>query len=208
MKNTHALLMGFGLLAAGLFVGGCDESDAASLRLKLNAGPNLGGSIAISTLASPAQSPGAEQMTSGKDLAWSGRASVTLSRGTFGELAKLNVGELTFNAMNTPSQTILEVTLPRGASVKWPALLAAGDDAERGRARLVLDPDDADSKLGKIVKIVIEAPAKVTGTDTSISARGLKASSDQKEATLIVPITEATKDGEPIRWTIKWDTPR
>ncbi len=203
------LLTSAALALSLLALSGCDESDAASVRVRLDAVPRDAapkGQIAISTLSAPAAPTAAEQLTSGAGLSWSGRAAVILSRGQFDDLTKLNIGEVTFNLLRTPTQSILEVNLPRGAGVKWPGLLAVGDTGEMGKARAVMLPDDPDSKLGKIVKIVVEAPAKVTGTDSSVAARGLSASSDQKEATLVVPIAEALKEGDPIRWTIKWDT--
>lgn len=190
------------LLLAPVLVAGCDESDAASLRVKLNEqGP--GGRVAMSVLSAPGAPGAAEgQATS---VSWSGRAAVTLSRGDFADVNALTFAEVTFKLTSTGSQNILEVFLPRGPGVKWPTLLASANEDERARARTILAPDDKDSKLGALVKVTIEAPRKITGSDSSVTARGLSAGMDQREATLVLPLSATLQEGPPIRWTVKWD---
>lgn len=203
LLRARSVTLALAASVLALAAGGCDESDAASLRLKINKG-GPSGEIAASVLASPGAPTAAETLTSG-GVTWANRAAVTLSRGTFADIAKLTFGEVHFKFTPTGSQSILEVFMPRGASVKWPGLLASETEAERSRARAVLAPDDADSKLGKVVKITIDLPGKVSGSDSSLPARGLSASYDQQTATFIVPIDLVMQEGAPIRWTVKWD---
>lgn len=203
MLRARTVLAALMVSACSLVVAGCDESDAASLRLKINKGASSG-EIAASVLSSPGTPTAAEALTSG-GVTWGDRAAVTLSRGTFTDIAKLTFGEVHFKFTPTGSQSILEVFLPRGAAVKWPGLLAGEAEAERARARGVLAADDPDSKLGKTVKITVDVPGKVSGSDSSMPARGLSASYDQGTASFVVPIDLIMQEGAPIRWTIKWD---
>lgn len=190
------------LSALAFALTGCDDSDAASLRLRLTSPSS--GEMAVSVLSSPEQATAAEGALSGAGVAWQARASVTLARGTFSDVGTLKFQEVAF-ARPIPGANRVEVTLPRGAGMKWPLLLAGATADERARAAAVMTPAGETTKLGKVVKFVVEVPGKVYNSSVSREMRGLKPDMDGATATLIVPVDTALQDGPEIRWTIEWD---
>lgn len=186
-----------------LALSGCDDTDAASVRIKLK--PDGGGSIALSNIINPTTPTAPENVTSGSGLTWDGRAGVAVARGNFSDISSLNVGEITFKRTVTGNQNYLEVVMPRGAGVAWPKLLAGATPADRAMAAKMMLPDEPETKLGTLVKVVIELPAKPLTTAANVSGKGVSASADDKVVTLIVPLTTAMDAGKPLVWVTTWE---
>jgi len=101
---------------------------------------------------------------------------------------------------------MIKVRIPRGPSVRWPAMLSEPSDERRAAASAALDPAGAaDSKVGRNATFVITVPGKVLGSAASQRARGLAATSDDATATLVVPMSFATAEGEPLIWHVTWE---
>jgi hypothetical protein len=207
-------LAGFVCLAAALTLSACDERDASSLRLDLK--DDLSGTIVASGLVAPTQPAAVESGTAGGGVAWSGRAGVMVSRGSFKKLDELNVGGITFQTISAGSAAttgvlrprLIKVTIPRGADVKWPALFSGANDEERAGAQRVLSTEaDAspNTDLGTSVKITVNIPGKVISSGIALRSRGLSAEKDATTATLIMPVELAKQPGEPLVWHISWE---
>lgn len=193
---------GCGLAAATLLLAGCGEEDATSVKITLN--PGGGGEVLASSLSIPAQPGPVESGSSG--AAWSARAVVNVAKGTFADINALKIADLSFEVVGT-SQEMLVVTLPRGTSARWPVTLSIPDVGTRAQATGALDPGAKQraSRFGTTVKLEVTLPGNVVATGVNGKTAAIQATFDERTATLLVPVDEAFKSGEPLRWHVSWE---
>lgn len=197
------------MIGATAMVGACDEADATSVKITLAA--DLSGTIVTSSVVSQSAGP-AEGAISGGGVAWDSRGGVVVSRGTFKDVKGLTLGEVTFamgDFAGKGAGKTMKVILPRGPGVKWPAMLAPMDEKARMGTASALDQAAVDEKrastIGQSVKITIRTPGKPTGSMVNVSARGVDASSDRKEVTLVVPLRVVMEAGPALEWVVGWE---
>ncbi|MFN8730617.1 MAG: hypothetical protein ACK5Z4_12245 [Planctomyces sp.] len=229
----RSVLASFGLslvVLAAAGAGGCSENDASAVTLMIK--PDFSGTIRASRVIVAEQGQAAEAFAgiTGGGVTFTAGASVAVTTGTFSDLAALRIGE---GACEAPGRgpmggagaaaggagaaaggvagaggagTMIKVRIPRGPSVRWPAMLSEPSDERRAAASAALDPAGAaDSKVGRNATFVITVPGKVLGSAASQRARGLAATSDDATATLVVPMSFATAEGEPLIWHVTWE---
>lgn len=221
----RSVLASFGLslvVLAAAGAGGCSENDASAVTLMIK--PDLSGTIRASRVIVAEQGQAAEAFAgiTGGGVTFTAGASVAVTTGTFSDLAALRIGEVSFEAPGrgpagaaaaggvaaggAAAGNMIKVRIPRGPSVRWPAMLSEPSDERRAAASAALDPAGAaDSKVGRNATFVITVPGKVLGSAASQRARGLAATSDDATATLVVPMSFATAEGEPLIWHVTWE---
>lgn len=192
------------ILTGAAWMAACDETDAGSVKVNLK--PDGGGTITAACLSVPAAGP-AEGAASG--VTWEARGGVVVSSGSFASLAGVKIGDLSFATINEGNATVTVVTLPRGASAKWPAVLSVSAD-KRDQAAKIMDPDAAsqkrESKFGQTAKVEITwSGKKVVSHGVDARVRGLSSDGLKDTATLIVPIDWARGEGSPIEWRVTWE---
>lgn len=218
----RSVLASFGLslvVLAAAGAGGCSENDASAVTLMIK--PDFSGTIRASRVIVAEQGQAAEAFAgiTGGGVTFTAGASVAVTTGTFSDLAALRIGEVSFEAPGrgpaggagaaaggVAAGNMIKVRIPRGPSVRWPAMLSEPSDERRAAASAALDPAGAaDSKVGRNATFVITVPGKVLGSAASQRARGLAATSDDATATLVVPMSFATAEGEPLIWHVTWE---
>ncbi len=209
----RSVLASFGLslvVLAAAGAGGCSENDASAVTLMIK--PDFSGTIRASRVIVAEQGQAAEAFAgiTGGGVTFTAGASVAVTTGTFSDLAALRIGEVSFEAPGRGPMggagNMIKVRIPRGPSVRWPAMLSEPSDERRAAASAALDPAGAaDSKVGRNATFVITVPGKVLGSAASQRARGLAATSDDATATLVVPMSFATAEGEPLIWHVTWE---
>lgn len=226
----RSVLASFGLslvVLAAAGAGGCSENDASAVTLMIK--PDFSGTIRASRVIVAEQGKAAEAFAgiTGGGVTFTAGASVAVTTGTFSHLAALRIGEVSFEAPGrgpaagagaaaggagaaaggvAAAGNMIKVRIPRGPSVRWPAMLSEPSDERRAAASAALDPAGAaDSKVGRNATFVITVPGKVLGSAASQRARGLAATSDDATATLVVPMSFATAEGEPLIWHVTWE---
>jgi hypothetical protein len=228
--TDRSVLASFGLslvVLAAAGAGGCSENDASAVTLMIK--PDFSGTIRASRVIVAEQGQAAEAFAgiTGGGVTFTAGASVAVTTGTFSDLAALRIGEVSFEAPGrgpmggagaaaggagaaaggvAAAGNMIKVRIPRGPSVRWPAMLSEPSDERRAAASAALDPAGAaDSKVGRNATFVITVPGKVLGSAASQRARGLAATSDDATATLVVPMSFATAEGEPLIWHVTWE---
>lgn len=220
----RSVLASFGLslvVLAAAGAGGCSENDASAVTLMIK--PDFSGTIRASRVIVAEQGKAAEAFAgiTGGGVTFTAGASVAVTTGTFTDLVALRIGEVSFEApgrgpaggaggagaaAGAVAGNMIKVRIPRGPSVRWPAMLSEPSDERRAAASAALDPAGAaDSKVGRNATFVITVPGKVLGSAASQRARGLAATSDDATATLVVPMSFATAEGEPLIWHVTWE---
>jgi hypothetical protein len=194
-------LAAFALALSGLFLSGCEEDDATSLRVRLAA--DLSGTIHTSALVRPAGPGAAEQATVG--ASFDTRVDLNGASGRFPALAGLRVADIQFGA-GTPEGGLrwLRVELPGGADARWPEVFMPLSEEERSAAANALDPEGNARDLGKSFKLEIDLPTEVISNGATGKVRGTKHSSDGTKATLVVPIAAMREAKDPLVWQITW----
>ena len=190
-----------GLIGLAGVLPGCGEEDATSVKITLRDG--RAGEVLVSGLSIPGQAGPAEGGSAG--ATWSARAAVHVAKGAFADINGLKVADIGFEVVGTDS-AMLVVTLPRGAGARWPAALSIPDASARASATSALDPTAKEraSRFGTTVKLEITVPGRVVATGTNAKSAAVQASFDEQVATLLVPVDEAFKSGDPIRWHVSW----
>lgn len=208
-RSVRGVVIAGALMGASLLVAGCDEQDAASVKIELK--PDLSGTIVASGVVIPAESAATEKGTA--SVKWEGRAGVVVSKGAFASIDSLKIGEVMFetagagsvNTTGVPKPHVLRVQLPRGKAVKWAALFAGESEEMRGGVRRVLDPANEKSAIAAGVKLTITVPGKVISSGINMRARALSASGEDKTATLYVPLDLVGQEGAPLVWHVTWE---
>ncbi|MBX9736364.1 MAG: hypothetical protein K2X32_05510 [Phycisphaerales bacterium] len=192
-------------------ISGCDEADATSIRIDLNADGS--GTLIASGIMTPTEPRPVESATTGGAITWTGRAGVVVSKASFKSLADVSLAGITFEpAGGRPSTLgkgmgpmVMRVTLPRGKQAQWSGLLAGASDAARQQARNMIAENPETSDLGGSLKLTINAPGKVLGSGVSLRARGVSASRSESQAVLQIPSDLASQEGDPIVWHVSWE---
>ncbi len=192
-------------------ISGCDEADATSIRIDLNADGS--GTLIASGIVTPSELRPVEAATTGGSIAWTGRAGVVVSKATFKTLGDVSLAGITFEpAGGRPSALgkgmgpmVMRVTLPRGKQAAWSGMLAGASDAARQQARDMIAENPQTSDLGGSIKLTINAPGKVLGSGVSLRARGVSASRSESQAVLQIPSDLASQEGDPIVWHVSWE---
>lgn len=210
----RSVLASFGLslvVLAAAGSGGCSENEASAVTLTIK--PDLSGTIRASRVIVAEQGQAAEAFAgiTGGGVTFTAGASVAVTAGTFTNLTDLRIGEVSFESPGRgqgaeATANMIKVRIPRGPGVRWPAMLSEPSEVRRAAASAALDPaGGTDSKVGRNATFVITVPGKVLGSAASQRARGLAATSDDATATLVVPMSFATAEGEPLIWHVTWE---
>ena len=195
-RRTAALL-----LASLLALPACDETDAVAVRVRLR--DDLSGTIRTSGLALPGGDGPLQQSSEG--AVWGSRVEMLCATGTFVDVSKLRVADITFGA-GSGGQGIgfAQVTIPRGPDVRWPRAFVPLSSDERKSAAGALDPTGKSDAVGATLKIEVELPSAVVGNGVLGKPRGTKASAEGAVATLVVPIDTMSTPGDPVVWHLTW----
>lgn len=197
MPKTPMLLA----LCAAFLLPGCDETDAAALRLSVD--DDLSGTITASALELPATGGRAVEATQGAE--WDARVGVVSNHGTFAELGRLVIADIVCTGGMDPSgMGRASLTLPRGETAQWPRVLVPMNAEERAKAAKAFDPSGKTAQVGATLKLEITLPANVLGNALSGKSRGVRVSAEGEVATLLVPIETALSAGDPLIWHLTW----
>ncbi len=190
------------LLAITLALPGCDDTDAASVRIVLK--PDFSGEVRTTTLVIPADARPPAGATSG--ITWDARADLASSAGAFANLADVHIEDMAFVCGRTPDGlAYVKVTLPRGKAAKWPGALTTLSSDSRANAAKRLAPDAKDSTIGAKIKVQIDLPARPASHGLVSLVHGVDESADRTRAVLLVPVDVATAEGEPLVWHLTWE---
>jgi hypothetical protein len=197
MNHRVLALPLFALLQAA----GCDESDAVSVRVRLK--PDMSGNLTVSSLVLPVEAGAGEKATQGVEFG--GRANLVCAGGTFAELGKVVVDDLTFtSASDADGSCRVRVSIPRGPSARWPKSLTVPAPDDRRRAVVAFDPDGKANKVGATLKIEIQLPKPVVSSGVVPKLKGVELVDEGRTATLTIPVERGTEEGDPMVWHLTW----
>ncbi len=187
-------------LAAPLALAGCDESDASSIKIEVN--DAWGGTITASSVVLPAEATPAQRDAAGVE--WKARGGVVMATGSFADLGKLRVADITFAYGGTSDMPQVVATLPRGPQAKWPGALSVPDKAARDGAAAGLAA--MAPRIGSVIKVQVTVPKGQQVATAAVigKGRGLNAAFEKTSATLEVPVDLALSEGPDLKWTITW----
>lgn len=167
-----------------IFAAACSESDAVSVRVVLAADGS--GTIATAGLRIPSDPLPYE--TVAKGAVWTDRANLYCGKGTFKDIAALDLAGIRFTLTTTPEgRSFLHVNLPCGAGAAWCAAFAPAP-AEQRKASVTLDPTGKITSAGVTLKLEIEVPGEVAGIGIAPNLRGSSTDKFKQRATVILPI--------------------
>ncbi len=192
-------------LAASLAVAlsACGEEDATSIRIQVN--DDWTGTILASSVIIPAEAGPAESAVSG--ATWESRGAIAMAKGTFTDISKLKIADMTFEYGGAGVSRVIRVSLPRGPNAQWPKALTIPSGEQRKAVTTALDPKDEASRLGQVMKIELTVPGTVVSASIRSKGRGLSSAQEQTIATLLVPVDVALDpaDGQPLVWHVTWE---
>lgn len=181
---------------------GCDETDAAAVRLKL--ANDLSGTLTTSALELPAAGGAVGERTQG--IEWTSHVSMVCSAGSFAKLADVKLFDVAISAqVNADGLSYLHITLPRGEAAAWARALVPLSAEDRKKSAAAFDPSGKSDQVGATVKFEISLPSNVIGNGLQGRTRGVKVSAENEVATLIVPLETALTAGEPLVWHVTWE---
>lgn len=181
---------------------GCDETDAAAVRLKL--GSDLSGTLTTSALEVPAAGGAVGERTQG--IQWNSRVSMVCNAGSFAKLADVKLFDVTLaGQVNADGLSYLHITLPRGENAAWARALVPLNAEERARSAQAFDPSGKSDQVGATVKFEVSLPSNVIGNGLQGRTRGVKVSAENEVATLVVPLETALTAGESLVWHVTWE---
>ncbi len=188
------------VLAAPCALCGCDEGDASSIKIEMNDG--WGGSITASSVVLVPEAGPVQRDAAG--VAWKQSGGVVMSTGTFADLAKLRIADITFAYGGTGDMPQVVATLPRGPAAKWPGALSVADKAKREDAAAGLAA--MAPRIGSVLKVQLTVPKGQQVATAAIvgKGRGLNSTFEKTSATLVVPVDLALAEGPDLKWTITW----
>ena len=197
MNRTAAAL----LLASLAALPACDETDAVAVRVKLR--DDFSGTVRTSGLALPQADGAVEQASEG--AVWGSRVEMVCATGTFAEVSKLKVADISFSA-GAGGQGIgyAQVSIPRGPDVRWPGAFVPLSEEERKSVAGALDPTGKSEAVGATIKLEFELPSAVVGNGVIGKVRGTKTTAEGPLATIIVPIEAMRAPGDPLVWHLTW----
>src|SRR5712692_4767385 len=147
MRRPIVLLL---FLAFTLVMAGCNESDVIAIQIQLR--NDFSGTIIANQLMIPREGNPLERISSGVN--WNSRVNLVFSAGTFEDLAKLKIEDLTFSGGTMPDGFhYVQVLLPRGTNTRWAKALVPLSAAERKKAAATFDPDKRLKDLGSAIKL-------------------------------------------------------
>ena len=175
-----------------LCAGSCSESDAVAIRLSLAADGS--GTVACAGLRIPTEKAPYEDATKG--ATWTDRANLYCAKGTFKELASLDLGGIRFALTKTAEGVgLVHAVIPCGKDAAWCGAFAP-PPADQRKASATLDPTGKVTSAGFTLKLEIEVPGLVTGVGTSPEMRGASSDKFKQRAELVVPIKNALESTE------------
>jgi len=181
---------------------GCDETDAAAVRLKL--ANDLSGTLTTSALEVPSAGGAVGERTQG--IQWNSRVSMVCNAGSFAKLSDVQLFDVKLaGQVNADGLSYLHVTLPRGEAAAWARALVPLNAEERARSAQAFDPSGRSDQVGATVKFEITLPSNVIGNGLQGRTRGVKVSAENEVATLVVPLETALSPGEPFVWHVTWE---
>lgn len=189
------------LVLAPLFLAGCDENNAISIRLRVQ--EDMSGVVMTSALSQPSGSGAVESAAVG--ATFDREFALRGSKGKFAALDGLAVGDVKFSA--GASETGLRwvrVELPTGADARWPGLFVPLTEPERRAAAEAFELSREARDVGKMFRIEIELPGAIVSNGAAGKVRGMKNESDGRLASLTVPIEASRAGTEPIVWQLTW----
>lgn len=185
---------------------GCDETDATSIRITLNADGS--GTVRTSQLLAPESGKATSQSPEGLrsvGIDWNAGAAVRVSTGTFGSIDQLALGGMRCELLASDGgDRTLRVGLLRGSTARWASGVGIADEQSRRRLAGAIDPEGDSPNLGERVKIVVDLPADAVSSGVSTTMRGMESFIEDDRAVLIVPVSLAVEDGPEIVWFINW----
>jgi hypothetical protein len=189
------------VLALAFLATACDEEDAISVRVRLDA--DMKGSLITSALAAPTGPGAVESASSG--VTFEREVVLRGAKGRFESLDGLSVGDVRFAAgRGDGGLSWIRVEVPTGPDARWPALFVPIGEAERRSAAEAFELSGGARDLGRTFQVSIELPAEVVSHGLRGKLRGTKNASDGKVATLTVPVQPAREGTEPLVWQITW----
>jgi len=179
----------------------CTESDVIAVQVQLRS--DLSGTVLVSSLMVPREGGPVERGSAG--VAWDHRVNLVFSSGSFEQVSKLKVEDLTFSGGTMPDGFhYVVVTLPRGPQARWARTLAPLSAAERKKAAAAFDPENRLKRVGASVKLRVDLPAPAVGHGITPAVRGAEESVENTRAVLVLPLEVATGPGEPLKWHLTW----
>ena len=189
------------LLALALLLGACDETDVVAVRVQVR--EDMSGTVRTSGLLIPASDGPVQQATEG--ATWDSRVELVCATGTFDDLAKLKIADITFGSgQGGEGIGFARVVIPRGPDVRWPKTFVPLTSEERKEVAGAIDPTGKSDSVGATLKIELELPSAVIGNGLIGKIRGTKTTADGSLATLVVPLDAMTTAGDPLTWHLTW----
>lgn len=179
---------------------GCDEGDASSIKIEMN--DTWGGSITASSVVLVPEAAPVQRDAAGAE--WKQSGGIVMSTGTFADLAKLRIADITFAYGGTGDMPQVVVTLPRGPGAKWPGALSVTDKGKREGAAAGLAA--LAPRIGSVLKVQMTVPKGQQVATAAIvgKGKGLNSAFEKTSATLVVPVDLAMAEGPDLKWTITW----
>lgn len=189
------------VLGACLVLGGCNESDLTSIRIKLNSDGS--GTVKVITASVPAEPSPVKRASQG--TAWTQRVSVNASRGAFASVSALAVAGITFDAdLSNDGMGRLEVVVPIGPKSRWIKTITPLSENQRTELAEVFDPTGKIESIGSSIRIVVELPGEVVFSGAFPTSGGVSSSHNDDTATLTVPVDTVVPGYGSVRWHITW----
>jgi hypothetical protein len=186
----------------------CSGNELVGIHVQLQ--PDGSGVVTTRTLSDAAGPSPAETRAQG--VAWTGRAALLCSQGTFKNLGELAFGNqgLRFKAKSGDDHGV-RVMLQRGPDVEWIKALVP-DAAARVAMAPVYEPKTTarangrakPRELGDVIRLEIALPAEANASNVLPGGRGVAADRDGKTAYLTLPVATVLEPGDEFVWDITW----
>ncbi|MBI3845605.1 MAG: hypothetical protein HY292_13300 [Planctomycetes bacterium] len=200
MRRIRNVLQSCAPFALVLGISACDANDLVSLRIRLK--DDFSGTVVTSSLATPLAGP-VDQASRG--VAWKDRLAVIGTAGSFDDVSKLAIDDVTFASGKTPDGTsYLSITLPFGPASRWARTLVPMTSEERTRIAPIFDPTGEVKTLAAKIKFEIELPAAPTAHGVSPPVTGVKEEVEDNKATLLVPVDAVLGTSRTMTWQLTW----
>lgn len=179
----------------------CSGSELVGVHVALQ--KDGSGLVTIRALVeSTGQSP-AEVRSQG--VAWTTRASLVCSQGTFQQIQDLKLGDggLRFVSQLGDDRPALRIYVQRGPAAAWVRSLVPEQQVRRVMAK-VYDPTGRTTEIGDTLRLEVALPTDVVTSGVLPGGRGIEAGREGKRAFLLIPVRTALEAGDELVWDVSW----
>jgi hypothetical protein len=192
-------------LSLALVAGSCEESDAVSIRIRIQKDGK--GTLTAVGLALPEKAHAIEDGSSA--VKWGRRVGLVAVSGDFEAVDLVDLEGITFaSGVHDDGLRYLRVSIIRDPEVGWARALVPvelGDEGERAQLAAQLDPLGRIEDPASVLKIEVQLPSDVVGHGISERERRLKETASKNTATLSIPLGFALSPGRALVWHLTWE---